>query len=47
MAWSIAEFSDERGDIPARYFLVAIVITILAYLGVVLLLLISAEQAAG
>jgi len=35
--------SAERGDVPARFFLVAIAAVILAYLGVVLLL--SAEQA--
>ena len=35
--------SAERGDVPVRFFLVAIAAVILAYLGVVLLL--SAEQA--
>jgi hypothetical protein len=48
MAWRWpdrrADFGNQRGAIPARFFLIAI--TVLAYLGVILLLLLSAEQAA-
>ena len=42
---NIRAFMVERGAVPARFFAVAMIAVILFYLGVVLILLLSAEQA--